>query len=162
MVLMLGVARGRHTESTVELPRHGKPRPETGRGSRRHCPKQSPTDDDKEQEPLMDDEITRSQESVAEGDFRLGTSSLVSNIMIDDDGRTPSLMGLGSIAPSLRVRSRSHPDTWPLPSRMAGHGGQNTARYPIGHRSCSTSTSGPSCTPVLSGKGKAPSRHGAR
>jgi serine/threonine kinase 16 len=29
-----------------------------------------PTDDDQEQEPLMDDEITRSQEGVAEGDFR--------------------------------------------------------------------------------------------
>jgi len=36
-------------------------------------------DDDQEQEPLMDDEITRSQEGVAEGDFRLGTSSLVSS-----------------------------------------------------------------------------------
>ncbi|KAN0072910.1 hypothetical protein V8E54_009024 [Elaphomyces granulatus] len=87
------------------------------------------------------------------------------NTMIDDDGRTPILMDLGSIAPSpVAITSR-----WPLPSRTRR---QSTARCPIGHRSCSTSkpapsstprsTSGPSavpCTPVSSGK--APSKHGA-
>jgi serine/threonine kinase 16 len=91
-------------------------------------------DDDVEQEPLMDDEVTASQEGVGEGDFRpyahrdikpgklsiafgkFGiferlvklTYTFSGNIMIDDDGRTPILMDLGSLAPSpIAISSRS-------------------------------------------------------
>jgi serine/threonine kinase 16 len=67
-------------------------------------------DDDQEQEPLMDNEITKSQEGVAEGDFRPYAHRDIKpgNIMIDDDGRTPILMDLGSLAPSpIAITSRS-------------------------------------------------------
>ena len=75
--------------------------------------------EDIENEPLMDDDMTRSQEGVPEGEIRAyahrdikpGTSnvcwfnwSLLSmrtgNIMIADDGKTPILMDLGSLAPA--------------------------------------------------------------
>lgn len=76
---------------------------------------------DIEQEPLMDGEVTKSQEGVTEGDIRayahrdikpgnVPASFLFSaphqhanrtgNIMIADDGKTPILMDLGSLAPS--------------------------------------------------------------
>ncbi|OKL56800.1 hypothetical protein UA08_07769 [Talaromyces atroroseus] len=67
-------------------------------------------DDDVEQEPLMDDEVTRSQEGVAEGEYRPYAHRDIKpgNIMIDDDGRTPILMDLGSLAPSpIAITSRS-------------------------------------------------------
>ncbi|CRG92123.1 serine/threonine kinase 16 [Talaromyces islandicus] len=67
-------------------------------------------DDDVEQEPLMDDEVTASQEGVGEGDFRPYAHRDIKpgNIMIDDDGRTPILMDLGSLAPSpIAITSRS-------------------------------------------------------
>ncbi|QKX54086.1 uncharacterized protein TRUGW13939_01169 [Talaromyces rugulosus] len=66
--------------------------------------------DDVEQEPLMDDEVTASQEGVGEGDFRPYAHRDIKpgNIMIDDDGRTPILMDLGSLAPSpIAISSRS-------------------------------------------------------
>lgn len=67
-------------------------------------------DDDVEQEPLMDDEVTRSQEGVGEGEFRPYAHRDIKpgNIMIDDDGITPILMDLGSLAPSpIAITSRS-------------------------------------------------------
>ncbi|MCJ1299154.1 hypothetical protein MMC08_001945 [Hypocenomyce scalaris] len=83
---------------------------------------------DIEQEPLMEGEVTRSQEGVAEGDVRAyahrdikpGNFEINSfgglwrhadrtgNIMIADDGKTPILMDLGSLAPSpTPITSRS-------------------------------------------------------
>ncbi|KAL1963835.1 hypothetical protein VTN77DRAFT_7766 [Rasamsonia byssochlamydoides] len=67
-------------------------------------------DDAVEQEPLMDNEVIRSQEGVAEGEFRPYAHRDIKpgNIMIDDDGRTPILMDLGSLAPSpIAITSRS-------------------------------------------------------
>lgn len=85
-------------------------------------------EEDEEHEPLMDDEVTRSQEGVHDGDQRPyahrdikpgesatqskedvnGTNSIAGNIMIDDDGQSPILMDLGSLAPSpIAITSRS-------------------------------------------------------
>ncbi|PYH46621.1 putative serine/threonine protein kinase ENV7 [Aspergillus saccharolyticus JOP 1030-1] len=67
-------------------------------------------DDEEENEPLMDDEVTRSQEGVQEGDLRPYAHRDIKpgNIMIADDGRTPILMDLGSLAPSpIAITSRS-------------------------------------------------------
>ena len=85
--------------------------------------------EDIEQEPLMEGEVTRSQEGVEDGELRAyahrdikpglpclyvaidacGTLILFTgNIMIADDGRTPILMDLGSLAPSpTPITSRS-------------------------------------------------------
>lgn len=87
-------------------------------------------DEDDENEPLMDDEVTRSQEGVQDGDLRPyahrdvkpGEIVLVNpstnvidahiafagNVMIADDGQSPILMDLGSLAPSpIAITSRS-------------------------------------------------------
>ncbi|RHZ61158.1 putative serine/threonine protein kinase ENV7 [Aspergillus thermomutatus] len=67
-------------------------------------------EEDSENEPLMDDEVTRSQEGVQEGDLRPYAHRDIKpgNIMIDDDGQTPILMDLGSLAPSpIAITSRS-------------------------------------------------------
>lgn len=85
-------------------------------------------DEDPENEPLMDDEVTRSQEGVDEGDVRpyahrdikpgeccraqpAGKEAYarhLGNVMIADDGQTPVLMDLGSMAPSpIAITSRS-------------------------------------------------------
>ncbi|KAF7594427.1 hypothetical protein BBP40_009247 [Aspergillus hancockii] len=67
-------------------------------------------DDDSENEPLMDDEVTRSQEGVQDGDLRPYAHRDIKpgNIMIDDDGQAPVLMDLGSLAPSpIAITSRS-------------------------------------------------------
>ncbi|PGG95393.1 NAK protein kinase [Polytolypa hystricis UAMH7299] len=67
-------------------------------------------DEDTEQEPLMDGEVTISQEGVEEGGFRPYAHRDIKpgNIMIDDDGLTPILMDLGSMAPSpIAITSRS-------------------------------------------------------
>lgn len=88
-------------------------------------------DEDEENEPLMDDEVTRSQEGVQDGDLRpyahrdIKPGELYSavfqcrqthdtdfvpagNIMIADDGQSPILMDLGSLAPSpIAITSRS-------------------------------------------------------
>ncbi|KAI9878266.1 MAG: hypothetical protein M1830_001445, partial [Pleopsidium flavum] len=60
---------------------------------------------DIEQEPLMEGEVTRSQEGVAEGEIRAYAHRDVKpgNVMIADDGKTPILMDLGSLAPSPTV-----------------------------------------------------------
>ena len=67
-------------------------------------------EEDTEQEPLMDGEVTRSQEGVEEGEIRAYAHRDVKpgNIMIADDGTTPILMDLGSLAPSpTPITSRS-------------------------------------------------------
>ncbi|RMJ27307.1 serine threonine protein kinase [Aspergillus sp. HF37] len=67
-------------------------------------------DEDPENEPLMDDEVTRSQEGVDEGDVRPYAHRDIKpgNVMIADDGQTPVLMDLGSLAPSpIAITSRS-------------------------------------------------------
>ena len=103
---------------------------------KRRTREQEPQDEDVEQEPLMDGEVTRSQEGVGEGEVRAyahrdikpGTLQAVylspvlnfrrltnknplyspGNIMIADDGKTPILMDLGSLAPSpTPITSRS-------------------------------------------------------
>ncbi|KAI9802236.1 MAG: hypothetical protein M1825_002957 [Sarcosagium campestre] len=65
---------------------------------------------DTEQEPLMEGEVTRSQEGVADGELRPYSHRDIKpgNIMIADDGTTPILMDLGSLAPSpIAITSRS-------------------------------------------------------
>ncbi|KAL5337845.1 kinase-like domain-containing protein [Aspergillus crustosus] len=67
-------------------------------------------EEDSENEPLMDDEVTQSQEGVEDGDLRPYAHRDIKpgNIMIDDDGQTPILMDLGSLAPSpIAITSRS-------------------------------------------------------
>ncbi|KAJ5547070.1 hypothetical protein N7494_004655, partial [Penicillium frequentans] len=66
--------------------------------------------EDEENEPLMDDEVTRSQEGVQDGALRPYAHRDIKpgNIMIDDDGQSPILMDLGSLAPSpIAITSRS-------------------------------------------------------
>ncbi|KAK2758625.1 hypothetical protein FQN54_003315 [Arachnomyces sp. PD_36] len=66
--------------------------------------------DDTEQEPLMDGELSQNQEGVDEGDFRPYAHRDIKpgNIMIDNDGQTPILMDLGSLSPSpIAITSRS-------------------------------------------------------
>ena len=63
-----------------------------------------------QEQPLMDNEVTRSQEGVAPGEIRAYAHRDIKpgNIMIDDDGRNPILMDLGSLAPSpTPITSRS-------------------------------------------------------
>ncbi|MCJ1292374.1 hypothetical protein MMC34_003924 [Xylographa carneopallida] len=71
-------------------------------GRRRDMSSDRRGDGDVENEPLMDSEVTRSQEGVPEGDIRAYAHRDIKpgNIMIDDDGKTPILMDLGSLAPS--------------------------------------------------------------
>ncbi|OJD21024.1 NAK protein kinase [Blastomyces percursus] len=78
-----------------------------GRPARRNTRRDS---DDTEHEPLMDGEVTISQEGLDEGGFRPYAHRDIKpgNIMIDDDGLTPILMDLGSLAPSpIAITSRS-------------------------------------------------------
>ncbi|KAI9845841.1 MAG: hypothetical protein M1837_004522 [Sclerophora amabilis] len=66
--------------------------------------------EDVEQEPLMEGEVTRAQDGVAPGDTRAYAHRDIKpgNIMIADDGVTPILMDLGSLAPSpTLITSRS-------------------------------------------------------
>lgn len=65
---------------------------------------------DEQEEPLMPDEVTRAQEGKATGDTRAYAHRDIKpgNIMVDDDGDTPILMDLGSLAPSpTPISSRS-------------------------------------------------------
>ncbi|KAI9745328.1 MAG: hypothetical protein M1818_001608 [Claussenomyces sp. TS43310] len=66
--------------------------------------------DIEQQEPLMEGEVTRSQDGVAPGQIRAYAHRDIKpgNIMIDDDGTKPILMDLGSLAPSpTPITSRS-------------------------------------------------------
>ncbi|KAL4927853.1 putative serine/threonine protein kinase ENV7 [Aspergillus undulatus] len=79
-----------------------------GKGKRRAS--QHADDEDSENEPLMDDEVTQSQEGVEDGNLRPYAHRDIKpgNIMIDDDGQSPILMDLGSLAPSpIAITSRS-------------------------------------------------------
>jgi serine/threonine kinase 16 len=97
---------------------------EVGRQARQRGREQDP--DSEQQEPLMDGEVTRSQEGVAPGEIRAyahrdikpgkylrplwpsPNSQVLGNIMIDDDGVNPILMDLGSLAPApTPITSRS-------------------------------------------------------
>ncbi|KAL8694057.1 MAG: hypothetical protein Q9218_001235 [Villophora microphyllina] len=59
-------------------------------------------EEDVEQEPLMNGEVTRSQEGVGDGEVRAYAHRDVKpgNIMLSDSGTSPILMDLGSLAPS--------------------------------------------------------------
>ena len=89
------------------------------------------------------------------------------NIMIDDDGRTPILMDLGSIAPSpIAITSRSLAiavqDTAAEHSTMPYRAPElfDVKTGSIIDTKVDIWSSAVPCTPVSSGK--APSRHGAR
>lgn len=65
---------------------------------------------EEQQEPLMEGEVTLSQEGVEPGQIRAYAHRDIKpgNIMVADDGRTPILMDLGSLAPSpTPITSRS-------------------------------------------------------
>ncbi|RDW81732.1 putative serine/threonine protein kinase ENV7 [Aspergillus mulundensis] len=124
MVLMLGVAqamRAMHqyrvksgsapTRKAKAVRREGADADaemRTSKGKRRAS---QPVDEgDSENEPLMDDEVTQSQEGVEDGNLRPYAHRDIKpgNIMIDDDGQSPILMDLGSLAPSpIAITSRS-------------------------------------------------------
>ena len=144
MVLMLGVAKalksmhqyrvaGGTTLATRAIRREGVEdgAPPTMERSKRRASHRM-GDDEPENEPLMNDEVTQSQEGIQDGglrpyahrDVKPGASSSpmkriwyfksnapvlrIGNIMIADDGRSPILMDLGSLAPSpIAITSRS-------------------------------------------------------
>ncbi|KAL2824458.1 kinase-like domain-containing protein [Aspergillus cavernicola] len=126
MVLVLGVAqalRGMHqyrvrsgsapTRKAKAVRREGD-EADAGIGMRmgkaKRRPSQLADEDDSENAPLMDDEVTQSQEGVQDGGLRPYAHRDIKpgNIMIDDDGQTPILMDLGSLAPSpIAITSRS-------------------------------------------------------
>ncbi|KAF2187775.1 serine/threonine kinase 16 [Zopfia rhizophila CBS 207.26] len=78
------------------------------RPSRRH--REGDDDEDMEAEPLMEAEVTMAQEGIAPGGERAYAHRDIKpgNVMIADDGKTPILMDLGSLAPSpTPITSRS-------------------------------------------------------
>ncbi|KAF2253333.1 serine/threonine protein kinase-like protein [Trematosphaeria pertusa] len=78
------------------------------RPSRRH--RENDDDDDIEAEPLMEGEVSMAQEGKAPGEERAYAHRDIKpgNVMIADDGVTPILMDLGSLAPSpTPITSRS-------------------------------------------------------
>ncbi|CAO2657026.1 Nn.00g058290.m01.CDS01 [Neocucurbitaria sp. VM-36] len=79
------------------------------RPSRRH--REQDDDDEQEAEGLLEDSnVTMAQEGIAPGGERAYAHRDIKpgNIMIDDDGKTPILMDLGSLAPSpTPITSRS-------------------------------------------------------
>lgn len=79
-------------------------------GSRKQKNRRVDDDEDEAAEPLMDDEVTAAQDGVAPGEQRAYAHRDIKpgNIMIADDGKTPILMDLGSLAPSpIHITSRS-------------------------------------------------------
>jgi serine/threonine kinase 16 len=80
------------------------------RPTRRGTHHEEDGDEDMEAEPLMEDEVTLAQEGIAPGGERAYAHRDIKpgNIMIADDGNTPILMDLGSLAPSpTPITSRS-------------------------------------------------------
>ncbi|KAF2806711.1 kinase-like protein [Mytilinidion resinicola] len=78
--------------------------------SRRRGANGNQDQEEMEAEPLMEDEVTISQEGIAPGGERAYAHRDIKpgNIMIADDGKTPILMDLGSLAPSpTPITSRS-------------------------------------------------------
>ncbi|OCK81022.1 kinase-like protein [Lepidopterella palustris CBS 459.81] len=78
--------------------------------SRRRGPNGNLDQEEMEAEPLMEDEVTISQEGIAPGGERAYAHRDIKpgNIMIADDGKTPILMDLGSLAPApTPITSRS-------------------------------------------------------
>ncbi|KAJ5240738.1 uncharacterized protein N7469_002329 [Penicillium citrinum] len=126
MMLMLGVANALEAMHQYRV-KSGTSSTRKAKGIRREGedadaersmqmkPKRRPSqmhgdDEDEENEPLMDDEVTRSQEGVQDGGLRPYAHRDIKpgNIMIDDDGQSPILMDLGSLAPSpIAITSRS-------------------------------------------------------
>lgn len=126
MMLMLGVANALQSMHQYRV-KSGAPSTRKAKGVRREGeeadaertmqmkPKRRPSqmhgdDEDEENEPLMDDEVTQSQEGVQDGGLRPYAHRDIKpgNIMIDDDGQSPILMDLGSLAPSpIAITSRS-------------------------------------------------------
>ncbi|ORY09449.1 serine/threonine kinase 16 [Clohesyomyces aquaticus] len=78
------------------------------RASRRH--REDDNDEEQENEPLMEAEVTMAQEGIVPGGERAYAHRDIKpgNVMIADDGKTPILMDLGSLAPSpTPITSRS-------------------------------------------------------
>lgn len=120
MVLMLGVAKALKSMHQYRIKSGAsvkKAKMVREEGAEADMSRKKPTrrstrqeDEDTEHEPLMDGEVTISQEGMDEGDDRPYAHRDIKpgNIMIDDDGKTPILMDLGSIAPSpIAITSRS-------------------------------------------------------
>ncbi|KAI1907216.1 Serine/threonine-protein kinase env7 [Ophidiomyces ophidiicola] len=117
MTLMLGVAnalrsmhRYRVNTGTISKSRTTRERGGAADLSPRKMSRRVGEDEDTEQEPLMDGEVVQSQEGMEEGDYRPYAHRDIKpgNIMIDDDGKSPILMDLGSMAPSpIAITSRS-------------------------------------------------------
>ncbi|EEP76680.1 conserved hypothetical protein [Uncinocarpus reesii 1704] len=119
MVMMLGVAKALKAMHQYRINSGATPvkkakmvrrEGQEADASRRKMRTTSESDDDTEQEPLMDGEVTRSQEGMEEGDYRPYAHRDIKpgNIMLDNDGKTPILMDLGSMAPSpIAITSRS-------------------------------------------------------
>ncbi|KAL1303702.1 hypothetical protein AAFC00_007054 [Neodothiora populina] len=113
MVLFRGVCEGLKAMHQYRVPEgsgKGKKakskarrvRDEGARADREAANAADGVDDDEAGVPLMDDEVTRAQEGVGEGEIRAYAHRDIkpANIMISDDGLTPILMDLGSLAPS--------------------------------------------------------------
>ena len=101
----------------------------SGKDKRRRKQRPSGGDEDEdgvEHEPLMDGEVTLSQEGMGDGELRAYAHRDVKpgNIMIDDSGNSPILMDLGSMAPSpvAVVRSSLHSLPSPFSSCFSSFG----------------------------------------
>ncbi|EOD50465.1 serine threonine protein [Neofusicoccum parvum] len=104
MILFLGVCRA------LKAMHQYKVKAEEAGSRRQQKSRMADDDEDEAAEPLMDDEVTASQDGVAPGEQRAYAHRDIKpgNIMIADDGKTPILMDLGSLAPSpIPITSRS-------------------------------------------------------